>query len=84
MRPWDVHVRQYLTTAVKRDQLKPFANTPVVANLLGEKPVGLMGGEGMSQLLNDGGLANTWQTGEQDMPSHPIFFTCELSMKNAA
>ena len=30
----------------------------------------------LENAANDRGLADPWQTGEQDVPSHPILFTC--------
>jgi hypothetical protein len=64
-----------LTTAIEGNQLKAFPDS-ILANLLGEKPIRLMGGEGMDQLFNDGGLADPWQACEQDVPSHLIPFNC--------
>jgi hypothetical protein len=48
---------------IECDQLKAFAGS-ILANLPGEKPVGMIVSQGVRQLCNDCGFADSWKSGQ--------------------
>jgi len=57
--------------SLERNQFKTLPDA-MLADFLGEKPIRIVDRQEISQLLNDRGLSDPWQAGEQDMPGHRV------------